>query len=267
MELITIPGHPKHNSYITLDYADNYFAEYSRVDSDSSWNTLTTNQKKYALILAAYLLNTLSYRGIKAIQTQPLAFPRYKTSDLKFLNVSQFSNFDEVIDPSNLYTLGTGLNILLDSASRQIVFYDDVDLSYVRYLDILKIDGLYDDSLYLTVNSVNNDSIKVLEPIENTISPSSGVDIYVTKLIGIEENIRLAQAEVAFQIINISVFQKDIEDNPIPQVKSFNLGGALSVQYSNILRRTRMDNLSTTPSDIIYMLLSPWLTSTRWAVV
>ena len=260
MELITTPAYLYTNSYITLEEADSYFTAYDRVPSDSSWYNLTDAQKEYALILAAYALNTLPYKGYKVTKEQPLAFPRYSDYDIrKGLNIV-YDTFEDAVDDDNLtpVVLSAGVDI----SGNQFVLQDtNKDFSLVKKLQVIKVDGFVNNSGYFTVKKATNTTITPYETL--TDETGTGIDIYITPIPGIHDNIRQAQAEMAWQVINTNVFQKDIEDMPEPPIRSLDLGGVLRIDYRNQIFNNRFDFGQSSPLDMVYYLLSPWLTAVR----
>lgn len=81
------------NSYISVADADAYFNE--RLYS-SSWDNATADDKARALIMATKAIDRQPLKGIKDMETQTLAFPRYDPS--KYLDEVEYSNEDLVIE-------------------------------------------------------------------------------------------------------------------------------------------------------------------------
>lgn len=67
------------NSYISLAAADEYFA--TKLHSDL-WNNAAEDEKTQALITATRQIDRLSFRGVKRLSDQALAFPRYPNNDI-----------------------------------------------------------------------------------------------------------------------------------------------------------------------------------------
>jgi len=82
MDLITTLAYHTANSYGTLVEAESYYSTYNRLGDSNTWNNLTDDQKKFSLVIAAQVLNTYSFRGMKCIKNQKLAFPRYTYAQL-----------------------------------------------------------------------------------------------------------------------------------------------------------------------------------------
>lgn len=71
LSLITIPGHPKANSYISLESANDIMPLY-----DQKWNCRSDDEKIVLLRKSAMSLNALPFLGVPMFRRQPLAFPR-----------------------------------------------------------------------------------------------------------------------------------------------------------------------------------------------
>ena len=264
MELITTPAHSEANSYITLDEATNYLTNYTRIPVDSNWYDLSDNQKEYALILAAYALNTLSYKGQKIIKNQVLAFPRYSWVELNYQSKIQYNTFDDAISTTNLKTIITNATITI---SNNIVTLNDIDRTFsnlVKY-GVIFFSGLDLNTSYYTVDNYASTTITLHETLQD--ETKSGVSIYLTPIMGIPENVRYAQAEMAWQVINTNIFQKDISEAAEPALRSVRVGSALSMSYWNEITRVKFSPGTTNPLDIIYLLLSDWLTSLGGRIV
>lgn len=103
MDLFTYIGHPRSNSYVTMEEADRYVASVSY--DHSVWDALTLSGKQDCLILAASVIDRLPLKGSRVRrQVQPrrsrtgevlyagqeaqgLAFPRTCQSDWKSIPV------------------------------------------------------------------------------------------------------------------------------------------------------------------------------------
>ena len=66
------------NSYVSTEYADTYFANRGI----TSWSSLTTEKKEYALIRSTdYIDNIFQWNGKKLVSGQSLRFPRTEIYD------------------------------------------------------------------------------------------------------------------------------------------------------------------------------------------
>lgn len=66
------------NSYVDLEFADNYF--YTR--SVSTWETLANSEKEKLLISATdYVDNVFTWNGLREFENQSLRFPRKQVYD------------------------------------------------------------------------------------------------------------------------------------------------------------------------------------------
>ena len=61
------------NTYISLADAETYF---DNILNNETWNCTTTNRKNIALMSATKNIDKLKLRGMKAVSTQTLKFPR-----------------------------------------------------------------------------------------------------------------------------------------------------------------------------------------------
>lgn len=71
LPLITTPGHPKANSYISLESANDIMPLY-----DQKWDCRSDDEKVVLLRKSAMSLNALPFLGVPMFRRQPLAFPR-----------------------------------------------------------------------------------------------------------------------------------------------------------------------------------------------
>jgi hypothetical protein len=291
MELITSIASHKANSYITLTDAESYFSSYNIIASSDSWNDLTDDKKKLALSLAAMALNTLSYRGVPVTIEQRLAFPRYtwdQVNPKKYVPTThrdivnsyrgayyvgkrryQYQNFFWATQDTELDTIvingdiSVSSNTLLDGSSSADAFYTPQYYGELEYNQVIKVVGLSTDT-YLTVKDIASDGsyVEIKESIDDEAAPSGGVDIYATPIFGYPDEVGYAQAELAYQVINTDLFQKDVGAMPDVMPMSFDLGGTLSARYGRELFGTsKFSKDRTSPLDIVYYLLGPWLAS------
>lgn len=247
MELITIPAHHTSNSYTTLDTANDYISSFST--SAASWLELSDSQRKYALIQAAFALNSFSYRGRKITLNQKLAFPRY------FNNEDELANFFSIT-----FTLLFEDKEVSVSGKR---FISAANLfEGIKLNQLIKVDGNY-----FTIVDCDPDGnwIDVKETITDTATKNRTV--VASDINGIHENIELAQIEVATQVINTRMFQQEVGEAVEGAISSFNLTGALSIRYSNEIFNKRSKFEDSGPLDLIYNLLNPWLAGIKGGIV
>ena len=77
-------GKTDSNSYVSVDFADDYFS----ARGVSGWDALTVGQKEQALIRATdYIDNVFQWCGKKATAEQALRFPRINIKDYEGLEV------------------------------------------------------------------------------------------------------------------------------------------------------------------------------------
>jgi hypothetical protein len=80
MELIADVASPEANSYLTVDDAESRLAVRGGFNLES-WSPLTSDQKAFRLLMGARIVDSLSYRGIRATKNQNLSFPRLFSGD------------------------------------------------------------------------------------------------------------------------------------------------------------------------------------------
>jgi len=83
MALVTTVGSATANSFATVEAADTYIASRF-MDADDDWVSLSTANKETRLTVAAHLLGSLPFRGIKATVAQALVWPRLFPRDALF---------------------------------------------------------------------------------------------------------------------------------------------------------------------------------------
>lgn len=81
MALTVTPGSETADSYATLVECADYFSGMALYNPEMGWQDLADAQKEQRLKLAAMLMESLSYRGMKACRDQALAFPRWWPTD------------------------------------------------------------------------------------------------------------------------------------------------------------------------------------------
>ena len=275
MNIITTPAHRTSNSYISLADADTYLSTYGRVASSDTWNDITDDQKKLALVLAANALNTFKYRGKPVTRTQNLAFPRFTWYQINKEGKTQYKSFfwatreEELTSIISADDISVSSNKLTDVSSSADGFYSPYYYEDIDVNQIIKVTGLSTDT-YLTVKDIDagGEWIEIKESIDDESVPSGGVDIEATPLFGFPDEVGYAQAELAYQVINTDIFQADIGTLPDPLPESFDLGGTLSVRYgSRLFGTSKFSKDQTSPLDIVYHLLGSWISSVGGGVV
>jgi len=275
MDLITEICGENSNSYVTLDEATTYLDNYDRIDFASTWDELSDDKKKFALALAAIALNTFTYKGKKCTKTQRLAFPRFSWYQLNEEGKTQYKSFFWAIQTEALTDVVTDEaikildNKLYDTSSSANCFYNPYYLGYIDMNQVIKVDGLSTDT-YLTVKDIDDDGewIEIKETISNEDAPTGGVDIDSTPLFGFPDEVGQAQIELAIQFINTDIFQATIGTLPEPLPMYFSLGGCLNVMYGkHLYGSSKFSKDRTSPLDIVYLLLGPWLAGMGGCIV
>lgn len=269
MELITTPAHPKANSYYSLTQAENYLTNNDRISSADNWFGLSDEQKKLALYIGAQALNLFKYKGVKVVQTQSLAFPRYTWRQMKVENKKQYKDFFWATLPENLETLVTDSELeisdskIYDRTSSADLFYN---LRYRGYIDtdqIIKQVGFSCDT-YLTVTYIDPDGeyLEIKEDISNEAAPSSGVSLYSTPLFGFPDEIGMAQTEIAVQYAS-DILTQDFNEMPEAPYRRLELGGTLMVWYKDkFMSGSRFSTDKSNSMDLVYYYLGEWMSAT-----
>lgn len=273
MDLIVTPAHHNANSYITLGNADTYLFDYDRLASSNTWEGLTDDQQRFALSIAASALNAFNYKGKPVTQTQNLAFPRYTWYQINQEGKSQYKNFfkatQDLITIVEDGEIAVSNNRLVDQSSSADAFYQPLLNEKIDINQVIKVTGLSTNK-YLTIKDIDTDGsyIATKESISSESAPSGGVKIEATPIFGVPAQVGQAQVEIAIQVIDSEIFQSEIGTMPEPMPASFDLGGTLSVRYANtIMSQSKFSKDKTSPIDIVYYLLSPWLSSVGGGVV
>jgi hypothetical protein len=267
MNLITKIAHHTANSYGTLSEAEAYFDKYGRLGDDATWDTLSINQKEYALILAAEILNTFSYRGSKVIKNQRLAFPRFTNDQLK----QGYSTLDTYFDVE--YTsIVSNKDLSIDSENKFIDLDtpQDVFLKYINnslFLNqVIKVQRS-GDTEYLTIKDMDNDEgnwIQVWEDIEEYTDLTTSISSL--NIFGFPEQIKFAQFELAYQVVDTKIFQGTVGDASDFPVSSFNISGAITVRYrKELFTANKFEN--SNQIDIVYHLIGNWMSSIHGGLV
>lgn len=154
-------------------------------------------------------------------------------------------------------------NKLTDTSSSADAFYDPYYYWHIDINQVIKVTGLSTDT-YLTIKDIPSDGsyLEIKETISNESAPTGGVDIDATPLFGFPDEVGYAQAELAYQVVNTDIFQKDVGAMPEPLPISFELGVTLSARYGQLLFGTsKFSKDQTSPLDIVYYLLGPWISA------
>jgi hypothetical protein len=127
MNLLLDIGSHDATSYMSLDEADAYLTSRPGFDT-SDWSNLSDDQKIFALILAVKLLDSLNFRGFRAVNNQALAFPRIFPRDLLYVEDAAgrfmpFSDYQSLVDYAGLMnTAPPGIPDSVKFAQAEIVF-------------------------------------------------------------------------------------------------------------------------------------------------
>jgi len=265
MDLVTTFAYHTANSYGTLAEAEAYFASYLRLGDSETWSSLSDDQKKYALMLAAQVLNTFSFRGLKCTKAQKLAFPRYTYDQINSDDYAQLDSFydityTQIIDEEEL-----------DVSNNRFVSTNSAADEFADYVN----DGLYINQMikvvrgsteYLTLKDLDIDGewIEVNEDIEEETDLTT--TIYASDIFGYPEEVKYAQFELAYQVVDTKLFQGTVGAETEYPIWSFNISGAMTVRYKMSLSNAGKFEHSA-PLDIVYYLLGPWIAGVKGGLV
>jgi hypothetical protein len=264
MDLVTTFAYHTANSYGTLAEAEAYFASYDRLGNSATWDDLADDQKKYALMLAAQVLNTFSFRGLKCTKAQKLAFPRYTYDQLNG-DYSQLDSFydityTKIIDEEEL---NVSNNRFISTSSSADDFEDYVnDGLYINQM----IKVVRSDTEYLTISDLDIDGewLEVNEDIEEETDLTT--TIYSSDIFGYPQEVKYAQFELAYQVVDTKLFQGTVGAETEYPIWSFNISGAMTVRYKMSLSNASKFEHSA-PLDIVYYLLGPWIAGVKGGLV
>jgi predicted small secreted protein len=265
MDLIVTPAYHTSNSYGTLEQAETYFTSYDRLSTSATWDDLTDTQKKFALVLAANILNTFNFRGEKCNKQQNLAFPRL-SYQLLLNGWKPIASFYDIKYETILENIEFEItnNKFVSTSTDADEFYDYIDNKDIQIGQLIKV--VRSGTEYLTINDMDIDGqwIQVKEDIEEETDLTTS--IYATDIFGFPDKIMLSQFELAYQVVDTKLFQGTIGKEVEQPITSINISGGMSVRYaSEMFKINVFDNAS--PIDIIYYLLGNWLAGVRGATI
>jgi len=266
MDLITIPAYHTSNSYGTLVQADSYFTSYNRLGSSVTWYELSENQKKYALMVAARVLNTFKLRGRPVTKQQNLAFPRFTTDQIAnegkdSLNTFYDIDYTKIVDAADLTVTG---NKFIDESTSADIFYNNLTDGDLQLDQLLKV--VRSGAEYVTVTDIDSDGawIEVKEDIES--ESDSTTTIYASDIFGFPNEVMWAQFELAYQVVDTRLFQGTVGQDTEYPIASFSIAGAMHVKYASQLFNANPFE-SSNPIDIVHYLLGKWLAGVKGRVV
>ena len=265
MDLIVTPAYHTSNSYGTLAQAEVYFTSYDRLGTSATWDDLTDTQKKFALVLAANVLNTFKFRGEKCNKQQKLAFPRISYQHLlnDYAPLASFYDIEyETIIEDTEFTVSD--NKFISTSTDADDFYDYIDDKDIQVGQLIKVVRSGTEYLTIVDMDVDGEWIQVKEDIEEETDVDTS--IYAADLFGFPDEVMWAQFELAYQVVDTKLFQGTVGKEVDQPISSFYISGAMNVKYaSEMFKINTFDNAS--PIDIVYYLLSDWLAGVRGATV
>lgn len=266
MDLITTPAYHTSNSYGTLTQADAYFTSYNRLSASNTWDALSDNQKKFALYMAAKILNTFGFRGKPVTRQQSLAFPRYTNYQVVHEDKDSIATFYDIdytklIDEEDFTVTN---NRFYSTNSSADMFYNDLDDGDLLINQLLKV--VRGSTEYLTVKDIDIDGewLEVKEDIEEETDLTT--TIYASDIFGFPDEIMYAQFELAYQVVDTKIFEGTVGKETESPISSFYIAGAMHVKYRDeLFKANRFEN--TVPMDIIYYFLGDWLAGVKGRMV
>jgi hypothetical protein len=131
MDFDTTIASPSATSYLSVEDADEHISRRDNFDEDS-WMALTQEQKEYRLILATMILDSLAYRGGKAVKTQNLAFPRLMPGTplyvedasgqpMPFTDLTSLQEYADLMGTSGVLTIPTEIKFAQTELAFQVV--------------------------------------------------------------------------------------------------------------------------------------------------
>jgi len=264
MDLITTSAYHTANSYGTLTEAEAYFTSYNRLGESATWDTLSDDQKKYSLMLAAQVLNTFSFRGKAVTKQQKLAFPRYTYAQLNgdYDQLDSFYDitYTKIIDDEE-FTVSDNKFTATNSALDEFYEYVNEDFFINQMIKVVR-----GGTEYLTIKDmdIDGESLQVNEDIEQETDLTT--TIYASDIFGYPDEVKYAQFELASQVVDTKLFQGTVGEETEMPVSSFNVSGALTVRYrSELSKANKFEN--SVPIDIVSYLLGPWLAGIKGTTV
>jgi len=95
MQIITTPCSPDANSYATLEEFDAYLSGRDGFDT-STWDALTDDKKIIRAFYGTCVIDSLSFRGIRACRNQSLQFPRLMPGSKLYESGSSFEDLESL---------------------------------------------------------------------------------------------------------------------------------------------------------------------------
>ena len=101
MDFLAISGAVNANSYATVEEADAYLSTRPGFDL-GAWNTLSEEQKQLRLIFGALVIDSLRFRGKKAVENQALQFPRIMPDNPLYESGGSFNSWGDLLEYAEL---------------------------------------------------------------------------------------------------------------------------------------------------------------------
>ena len=101
MDFIATSGAVNANSYATVEEADAYLSTRPGFDLEA-WNALSEGQKQLRLIFGALVIDSLRFRGKKAVANQALQFPRIMPDNPLYESGCSFKSWADLLEYSEI---------------------------------------------------------------------------------------------------------------------------------------------------------------------
>lgn len=136
------------NSYVSLEFADNYFL----TRGVASWAELSNEEKESALVRATdFVDNSFEWYGIKASETQELNFPRVNLFDKNGFEVTGIPlNLKKAVCVASLYA-SKGKELFTVDETNGAVTSEQVGSIHITYDVSKKKEG---ETIYNEINSL-----------------------------------------------------------------------------------------------------------------
>jgi hypothetical protein len=132
MALDTTVGSNSGDSYVTVAEADEYLEAVYGDNLSTNWSDLDEAPKEQRLKIAALLMNTFPWRGVKASRNQRLEFPRWWRTEDNYEYIVE--DEDYILEYSDIE--GTAPTIPAE------VKYSQIEIAYQVITYIMTLDSL-----------------------------------------------------------------------------------------------------------------------------
>jgi len=132
MALDTSVGGSSSESYVTVQEADTYLESFYGDSLSTDWSDLDEEPKEHRLKIAALLMNTFPWRGVKASRNQRLEFPRWWRTD---------SDYEYVAEDEDYYLEYSEIEENAPTVPSEVK-YSQIEIAYQVVNQIMQLDPL-----------------------------------------------------------------------------------------------------------------------------